>query len=131
MKKILIIEDEPAYSEIIKDEFEETGGFDVITAIDGEEGRRKAREEKPDLIILDIILPPKKGEPIDRKEGMKILHDLKSDSETEGIKIIIHTVLADYFSIMSEVEHMNIPFFRKPFDTKELLNKARGLLKEG
>ncbi|MEW6606624.1 MAG: response regulator [bacterium] len=130
-KKILIIDDEPAYLEIIKDEFEEADKeFKVITAMDGEEARKKAKEYIPDLIILDIILPPRKGEVLDRTEGMKILDDLKGNSETKNIKIIILTVIANYISIKMKAEEMKIPFFRKPFDTKELVNTARELFKE-
>jgi len=59
-KKLLIVEDEPVLNKALQD-FMTAEGFEVVTAIDGEEGIRKAQSEMPDLILLDIILPKKDG----------------------------------------------------------------------
>jgi DNA-binding response OmpR family regulator len=60
MKKVLLIEDEPALVDLYKTKFSKEG-FDVITALDGESGLQMARMEKPDFIILDILLPVRSG----------------------------------------------------------------------
>lgn len=82
MKKILFIEDESAlqrtFGEILKGE-----GFEVISALDGESGLKKAREEKPDLILLDLILP--------KKGGLEVLEKIKEEKSTKDIPVIVLT----------------------------------------
>ena len=84
MKKILFIEDESALQktlgEILKQE-----GYGVISALDGEVGLRLARDEKPDLILLDLILP--------KIHGIDVLKKLKEDKETKEIPVIVLTNL--------------------------------------
>ena len=83
-KKILIIEDEEtlqkALSEYLKQE-----KFDIINAMDGESGVEMAFFEKPDLIILDIILP--------KKDGFQVLDEVKGNEETKRIPVILLTNL--------------------------------------
>jgi DNA-binding response OmpR family regulator len=84
MKKILFIEDESAlqktFGEILSQE-----GYEMISASDGEIGLKLAKEKKPDLILLDLILP--------RVHGFDVLKKLKEDEETKEIPIIILTNL--------------------------------------
>ncbi len=79
-KKILIIEDEKILSEMYKDKFTKVG-FEVISAFDSEEGLKLAKKEKPDLIILDILLP--------RENGVVFLNWLKADPEISSIPVIV------------------------------------------
>ncbi|MDI6751732.1 MAG: response regulator [bacterium] len=127
-KKILIIDDDPAFLKITRDEFDEQGGFEVITAMNGDDGKKRAEEEKPDLIVLDIILPSRSGEMENREEGIRVLDDLKANPETKDIKIIIVTCRIDYMEVKRKAESMEIPFFRKPLDTIELVEKAKNML---
>ena len=84
MKKILFIEDEPtlqkAIGEILSQE-----GYKILQALDGEIGLSLAKSEKPDLILLDLILP--------KKNGFEVLEGLKDDPETFDIKVMILTNL--------------------------------------
>jgi len=84
MKKILFIEDEPtlqkAIGEILSQE-----GYKILQALDGAIGLSLAKSEKPDLILLDLILP--------KKNGFEVLEGLKDDPETADIKVIILTNL--------------------------------------
>jgi two-component system alkaline phosphatase synthesis response regulator PhoP len=80
MKKILIIEDEVFLSKVLKLKFTEEG-FDVSTASDGEAGLKKARENMPDLILLDLILP--------KLSGFEVLEKLKKDPQTKAIEVIV------------------------------------------
>ena len=80
MKKILFVEDEPnlqkAIGELLKQE-----GFQFFEALDGVQGLEVAKEEKPDLILLDLILP--------KKDGFEVLKELKADGKLKSIPVII------------------------------------------
>lgn len=84
MKKILFIEDESALQktlgEVLKQE-----GFEVISAFDGMAGLELAKTQKPDLILLDLILP--------KMDGFKVLEELKKDEKTKEIPVIVLTNL--------------------------------------
>ena len=80
MKKILFIEDEYALQRALTKVFEEEG-FKVLSALNGEDGIRVAKKELPDVVILDLILP--------RKNGFEVLKELKSDTATGHIPVII------------------------------------------
>ena len=80
MSKILLIEDEQILSEMYIDKFSEAK-FEVFSAFDAESGFKKAKEEKPDLIILDIILP--------KSDGISFLEDLRKNKETSSILVIV------------------------------------------
>lgn len=84
MKKILFIEDEAAlpktFSEMLKKE-----DYEVISALDGETGLRLVRERKPDLVLLDLVLP--------RLRGLDILKALREDPDTKDLPVIILTNL--------------------------------------
>ena len=73
-KKVLIVEDEEIIYELLQRKLTQEG-YEVVVAKDGEEGLAKIREEKPDLILLDIIMPKKGGfevmEEIQKEEGLK------------------------------------------------------------
>lgn len=79
-KKILIIEDEKSLSKIISGAIDQKR-FKVILATDTDEGMEKAILEKPDLIILDVLLPG--------KSGFEFLQDIKNRKETKQIPVII------------------------------------------
>ena len=81
-KKVLIIEDEEVLVDMYKVELERLG-FNVKYALDGEDGLEAAKEERPDLIILDLLLPG--------MSGMKVLRTLKDDPETKDIPVFIFT----------------------------------------
>ncbi len=83
-KKVLLVEDDKFLSEMYVTKLTESG-FDVETAADGEEGLRKIKEIKPDLILLDIVLP--------KKDGFEILTDLKKDAALKDIFVIALTNL--------------------------------------
>ncbi|MDP2946692.1 MAG: response regulator [Nanoarchaeota archaeon] len=80
MKKILFIEDEPnlqkAIGELLRQE-----GFQIFEAVDGVQGLEIAVKEKPDLILLDLILP--------KKDGFEVLKELKADDKLKSIPVII------------------------------------------
>jgi DNA-binding response OmpR family regulator len=79
-KKILIVEDDVFLNELMAKKLIEEG-FDVIKAANGEEGLELTRQEKPDLILLDLILPG--------VDGFEILEKMKDDPEMSSIPVII------------------------------------------
>ncbi len=83
-KKILFIEDEERLRETLSIKLKEDG-YEVFTATEGESGLKLAGEKKPDLILLDLILP--------KMDGFKVLEQLKSSLETKNIPVIVLTNL--------------------------------------
>ena len=80
MKKILLVEDDTFLADIYLTKFEEAG-YDIKLADNGEEGIKSAKQFKPDVLLLDIVLP--------KMNGLKVLSTLKKDSELKNIKVII------------------------------------------
>ena len=81
-RRILLVDDEPAIIKVIGKRLE-TRGFEVFTAIDGEEALTKAKLSKPNAIILDLMLP--------KRSGFEVCATLKKDPTTRHIPIIIFT----------------------------------------
>ena len=78
--KILIVEDEDVLSLVLEEKFK-SEGYDVMIAKDGEEAQPKIAKFKPDIVLLDLILP--------KKGGLEVLESLKADSELKIIPIVV------------------------------------------
>lgn len=85
-RKVCIVDDDLNLSEIYKTKFS-LSGYDVVTAFDGEEGLAVIKTEKPDLILLDIIMP--------KKNGIELLEDLRGDKELANIPVIVLSNVSD------------------------------------
>jgi len=83
-KKILIIEDDSVLQKALT-EFLTAEGFETVSALDGEEGVKIGKEKKPDLVLLDIVLP--------KMDGYEVLKTMKADEGTKNIPIILLTNL--------------------------------------
>jgi DNA-binding response OmpR family regulator len=86
MKKVLIVEDDPMLVEIYKRKFSENINFKVITATSGTETEKKVAQEKPDLILLDLILP--------EEDGFQVLEKVRKTEAGKDIKIIVFSNLS-------------------------------------
>lgn len=86
MKKILIVEDDPMLVEIYQKKFSQDGSFEVLTASSGSETEKKIFGEKPDLVLLDLVLP--------EQDGFEILEKVRKDKSLDGTKIIIFSNLS-------------------------------------
>jgi two-component system, OmpR family, phosphate regulon response regulator PhoB len=84
--KLLIVEDEEILLKVLREKFEKEK-FDVEVAVNGEEALAMAESFKPDLMLLDIILP--------KKDGLKVLAELKADPEIQNIPVIVLSNLGD------------------------------------
>jgi len=85
MKKILIVEDDPLMSRVYCTTFK-IKGYEVEAAMDGEEGITKTSSFRPDLVLLDVMMP--------KKNGFEVLNTLKSDPSTRSIPVVMLTNLA-------------------------------------
>ncbi|MBI4836957.1 MAG: response regulator [Candidatus Portnoybacteria bacterium] len=120
MKKILITEDEPGLLEMYKLYFERAG-YKVIDAADGKIGVSFVKKEKPDLILLDILMP--------QIDGWTVLKELKNDPETKTILIVIFSNLAQNEEIQRGLAMGADQYLVKSALTpKELLAKVQSLL---
>ncbi|MFA5360035.1 MAG: response regulator [Patescibacteria group bacterium] len=84
-KKILVVEDDPMISSMYKTKFE-VDGFEVFTADNGATGLELVKKEKPDIVMLDIILP--------QLDGFSVLEQIKQDKITKNIPVIMLTNLS-------------------------------------
>jgi DNA-binding response OmpR family regulator len=120
-KRILLIEDETDMVYALTLQLE-AADYKVLSATDGQAGLDMARKEKPDLIILDLMLP--------RMDGYKICRMLKFDERYKQIPIIIFTARAQDQDKKLAQEVGADAYITKPFDSKVLLDKIGALLKE-
>ena len=121
MKKILLVDDEPQLVEMVKMRLE-ANNYEVILASDGEEALEKARGEKPDLIILDIMLP--------KLDGYKVCRMLKFDDKYSSIPVIMFTARSQESEKSMGKEVGADAYIIKPFEPEMLLGKIKELLKE-
>jgi len=122
MKNILFIEDESALQRTIGDILK-SKGYKVIKALDGESGLRSAKEEKPDLILLDLILP--------KMDGFEVLRGLKVSEETKNIPVIILTNLEETEDIQKALELGATTYLVKSsYTLEELVKKIEKALEK-
>ena len=120
MKKILFVEDEMALQKTFKDVLNEEG-YEMLSAFDGEIGLRMSKEKKPDLILLDLILP--------KIDGFEFLEKLKADPETKDIPVIILTNLERTEDIERALELGATTYLVKAnYTLKEVVEKVKKAL---
>lgn len=120
-KRILIVDDEDDLRNMLKFRLEAMD-YEVSEAIDGQEGLDKARSDRPDLIILDLMLP--------KIDGFKVCRMLKFDEKYKHIPIIMFTARAQEKDKQIGKEMGAEAYVTKPFDPDILLDKIRDLLKQ-
>jgi two-component system alkaline phosphatase synthesis response regulator PhoP len=124
--KILIIDDQPSEVKMVKMALEQAN-YEVIYAYNGKSGIEKATQEKPDLIVLDIMMP--------EKDGFIACGELKEGSETSTIPIIVLTSIESSSLIFPDAEsaadspHAD-EYIDKPVDPNFLLKRVERLLKK-
>lgn len=121
MKKILFVEDEEALQKSLSKTLE-IEGFDVKSAYDGITGFETAKKEKPDLILLDLILP--------KIDGFEVLKRLKNDPDTKEIPVIILTNLEQVQSVEKTIEFGPLNYLVKAnYNLDEIVVKIKEVLK--
>jgi two-component system alkaline phosphatase synthesis response regulator PhoP len=119
-KKILIADDEPDILEIL-DYNLSAEGFTVTKAKDGDEALEKARQIKPDLIILDVMMP--------RKNGMDVCQILRSNPDFTSTLIIMLTAMSDEASHIKGLEVGADDYVTKPISPKVLISRVNALFR--
>ena len=118
-KTVLVVDDQPHIVRLIQVNLEKEG-FRVATAGDGVEGMEKVRELRPDLVILDVIMP--------RKDGFEVLRDIKTDESLADIPVVMLTVKSHNADIVEGLKEGAELYLPKPFHPKELVSLVKRVL---
>ena len=118
-KKILVVDDEMHIIRIVKYKLE-SAGYEVLTALNGADALRIAREEGPSLIFLDIMMPG--------INGYEVCSQLKNAPETRDIIIIMLTAKGQESDKIRGLEVGVDEYITKPFSPQDILDRARDLL---
>lgn len=118
-KKILIIDDEPDMIFLLQSRLE-AAGFEVATAGDGSAGLDRARSFKPNLIVLDVMMPT--------MNGYQVCRELKKDPNTKDIKVIMLTAKSQESDRFWGIETGADIYLTKPFEAADLLSKIHELV---
>ena len=120
-KKILVIEDDKFLRELISQKLLQEG-YEVAEAVDGEKGLQALEKEKPDLVLLDLILPG--------IDGFEVLAKMKGNSETANIPIVILSNLGQKDDIEKGLKMGAVDYLIKAhFTPAEIIEKIREVLK--
>ena len=115
--KVLVVDDAPDIVRLTRD-YLEHAGFGVVVARDGDEAIRVARQEKPDLIVLDLGLPG--------RDGLDVTRELRRDS---NVPIVMLTARTDEADKIVGLELGADDYLTKPFSGKELVARVRAVLR--
>src|SRR5204862_4859761 len=121
-RKILIIEDESDVADLLEMGLRKAG-FKTTAAADGVSGLRKARDNRPDFIILDLMLP--------KMSGLEVCRILKADTATSHIPILILTAKAEEIDRIVGLEFGADDYVTKPFSPREVTLRIRAILRRG
>ena len=123
--RVLIIDDDPDLVEAVS-MLLEAEGMVPLAAYGGVEGLQKARDDKPDLIILDVMMPD--------KDGFAVAKDLAAEEELAGIPLVMLSAVVDHISDTSYAPHASAreleadDWFDKPVDPRALVDRVKELL---
>ncbi len=117
--RLLLVDDEPDLVQMVSVRLK-AAGYEVSTAYDGQEALDKVKQARPDLMILDLMLP--------KLDGYKVCRLLKFDERTKSIPILIFTARAQVEDVTLATECGADAYLTKPFEAKALLGKIQELL---
>lgn len=118
---ILAVDDTPENLEILRVRLE-ANGYEVITADDGEEGLVKIRDHRPDLVLLDVMMP--------KRDGISVVRELKSDPALKSIPVILVTARSDTKDVVAGLDAGGDDYLAKPFEHSALLARVRSMLRQ-
>lgn len=110
--KVLVCDDERHIVRLIQVNLERQG-YQVVTAFDGKEGLEKVRSEKPDLCVLDVMMP--------YMDGFEVLKNIRRDPETENLPVIMLTAKAQDKDVFEGYHYGADMYLTKPFNPMELV----------
>lgn len=115
MRKLLIVDDEEGIRSLVRMTLE-SDRYEILEAVEGSEAIELARAHRPDLVLLDIMLPD--------QSGIEILRELKKDPRTAGATVVMLTAKAQGSDISDAEEAGADGYFTKPFSPIALLTKV-------
>jgi adenylate cyclase len=118
--RILVVDDNPANLEIMETRLARQG-YEIVTARDGDEALIAAREQTPDLILLDVMMPG--------KDGIQVCRELKADDGLPFMPIILVTAKADPNDIVAGLDAGGDEYITKPVDHAALVARVRSILR--
>jgi two-component system, OmpR family, phosphate regulon response regulator PhoB len=121
-RKILIVEDETDVADLLTLNLRKAG-YKVSMTADGASGLQKARDDRPDFIILDLMLP--------KMSGLEVCRILKSDTATAQIPILMLTAKAEEIDRIVGLEFGADDYVTKPFSPREIVLRIRAILRRG
>jgi two-component system alkaline phosphatase synthesis response regulator PhoP/two-component system response regulator VicR len=119
MAKILVVDDEKHIVRLVEINLQRAG-YEVVTAYDGVEGLEKVRAEKPDLVILDIMMP--------KMDGWEVLRNLSQDPATADLQVVVLSAKAQDADIAKTLSTGQAIHLTKPFNPRELLVMVERIL---
>ncbi len=120
MNKICVIDDHPENVFILQDRLEKAG-FEIITAYDGKTGLEKVRDELPDLVLLDVMMPG--------LSGFEVCRSITQDDLTKHIPVILLTALTSTEDLEDGLRAGAFDYIKKPFNRAELLARIKSALR--
>jgi len=119
-QKVLLIDHDPGTVRILR-YFLEKENYEVFACSSGPDGLKKATQERPDIVILDIMLPA--------MDGHQVLNRLKKDDRTSRIPVFVLSVLAQEADVLKAIEGGAADYFIKPFSPQIIIAKIRQALR--
>jgi len=120
MKHILVIEDDPDIVELLRYNLERES-YRVTSAVTGSEGLAELQRERPDLVILDLMLP--------EVSGFEVCRRLRKDSATENLPVIMLTARSEEADVIAGIELGADDYIKKPFSPRELVARVGAVLR--
>ena len=118
--KILVVEDEEILLTALREELNQSG-YETEGAVDGEDGLAKVKSFKPDLVLLDLVMP--------KMDGMQVLKKLKENDSTKNLSVVILTNLSDYERISEALSLGAKDYLVKAnYSLNDLLEKVKTVL---
>ncbi len=121
VKKVLIADDEEGIVSLLTEVLSDFGTYQVLSAREGEEALRLTRSEKPDIILLDVMLP--------KMDGNEVCRLVKSDPATAHTKILMLTGMAQSTDVTAARQRGADAYMTKPFSPIVLVRKVEELLR--
>jgi DNA-binding response OmpR family regulator len=118
--RVLVVDDDPVIQKLLKVNFE-MEGYEVLSASDGAEGLDQARSGKPQVIILDVMMP--------KMNGLEVLAALKADDGLKNIPVILLSAKAQAGDVQAGLDKGADAYVTKPFDPLDLLERVGNFLK--
>lgn len=118
-QRVLVVDDDPVILRLLEVNFE-MEGYEVLSATDGEEAVRRALEERPDLMVCDIMMP--------NVNGLEVVERLRADERTRSMPIVLLSAKAQANEIQKGLEVGADEYLTKPFDPLELVERVQALL---